>query len=832
MRVLVIILAVVTAALGQIEPGDSGCGNEFYQFGNGGDFTSMNFDPDNNVNYDANALFECDSEVAYRCGDDENGYCIPIEERCDGVQDCALNEDELGCPVNSFACGRQEIEPVLIPNSQGPPSANIVGGDEAAEGSWPWVVSIVKSFEYICTGTILNRRWVLTAASCVFTYQNNPLVFDIVSGEHNIMIEDPYEKSHDVNDIYIHPNYSPLKEEWNFALLEIRGQIVFNDPVTLDICLPNVNDIFPGGTETWVAGWGDTAPEVENLVLNQANVTLESDEYCNDPSRHNGDVTESLLCGGTDTVDACVGDDGGPMMWYRPIQDEQDPNPDDERWYLIGVTGDRTRHGCVNPDKPGLYGKVSSRRRQSKEGTMRVFVIILAVVTAALGQVEPGDSGCGNELYQFEDGGDFTSMNFDPDNNVNYDANAFCEWVLQTSVDLGQAIELNFEYFAVEKAVNCVHDSVIAYDGYTSEDPILRVMCGHSIPNPTISSATVMHVEFITDSSVQYPGFSATWRAREQPIECESEVGYRCGDDENGYCIPIEERCDGVQHCSLGEDELGCPKNSFACGRQEIEPVLIPNSQGSPSANIIGGYEAVEGSWPWVVSIERSFEYKCTGTILNRHWILTSASCVFTYHNNPLVFDIVSGEHNIMIEDPYEKSHDVNEIYIHPNYSPLKDEWNFALLEIRGQIVFRNNPATLDICLPNDNDIFPGDTETVVAGWGDTAPEVENLVLNQANVTLESDEYCNDPSRHNGTVTESLLCGGTGTVDACVGDDGGPMMWYRPIQDELDPNEDDERWYLIGVTGDRTRHGCTNPDKPGLYGKVSSVISWIESTIL
>ena len=59
----------------------------------------------------------------------------------------------------SDVCGRPPIRPDF---------PLIVGGSEAKQHSWPWQVSLVEpGTGHMCGGSVLNRRWVVTAAHCV-----------------------------------------------------------------------------------------------------------------------------------------------------------------------------------------------------------------------------------------------------------------------------------------------------------------------------------------------------------------------------------------------------------------------------------------------------------------------------------------------------------------------------------------------------------------------------------------------------------------------------------------------------------------------------------------
>jgi chymotrypsin-like protease len=52
---------------------------------------------------------------------------------------------------------------MLVKNIDG----QIIGGEEAEIGQFPWQVLLRKDSEMQCGGSLISDRWVLTAAHCV-----------------------------------------------------------------------------------------------------------------------------------------------------------------------------------------------------------------------------------------------------------------------------------------------------------------------------------------------------------------------------------------------------------------------------------------------------------------------------------------------------------------------------------------------------------------------------------------------------------------------------------------------------------------------------------------
>jgi PKD repeat protein len=95
----------------------------------------------------------------------------------------------------------------------------------------------------------------------------------------------------------------------------------------------------------------------------------------------------------------------------------------------------------------------------------------------------------------------------DGSGNNNYSNFSDCYWLIQPPNAV--LIILNFDSFSTEPS----YDRVWIYDGPTTNDPLLGVFSGNSVPPEITSSGGVLLVHFTSDMSVTAAGWSATYSA-------------------------------------------------------------------------------------------------------------------------------------------------------------------------------------------------------------------------------------------------------------------------------------------------------------------------------
>ena len=200
-----------------------------------------------------------------------------------------------------------------------PDRREIARGENVHSGEFPFTVLVWQWTDreegrgYLCTGSLLEPDWVLTAAHCVLDEEGEIEEvedFEVLSGvEWN-----EFAAKATALKLIPHPRYSHLILGTNdIALIQLETPLSGGTIQVLDSRQERRHA--PSGTTSIAIGWGETEEGERPDFLQKVSVPLYSRSECQDRLRPFGfSQAPGTFCAGTAAEGTRSGDSGGPLL--------------------------------------------------------------------------------------------------------------------------------------------------------------------------------------------------------------------------------------------------------------------------------------------------------------------------------------------------------------------------------------------------------------------------------------------------------------------------------------------------------------------------------------
>jgi len=200
--------------------------------------------------------------------------------------------------------------------------------------------------------------------------------------------------------------------------------------------------------------------------------------------------------------------------------------------------------------------------------------------------------------------------------------------------------------------------------------------------------------------------------------------------------------------------------------------VVAPALVLARSPNIVNGFDANPGEFPWQASFQTSWGFHfCGASIVSERWLVTAAHCVEGKSAGSVKVVLGLHDQGQTVGNPAE--YDIAQILAHPAYDRSTISNDITLIQTTSPIQFNSRVQTID--LPSQDQVFSGQA-CQISGWGELGwNQGSPDILQKLDVEVKSVEWC---QRNAWVYTDDKVCimpASGRASSACRGDSGGPL---------------------------------------------------------
>ncbi|XP_030023450.1 CLIP domain-containing serine protease 14D isoform X2 [Manduca sexta] len=272
-------------------------------------------------------------------------------------------EDYICCP--SCECGQ-----VYQENTEKCGQSMVRGVNYDGLGTHPWVARIgftnkdTGNVRFACSGSIISKRIVLTAAHCALAKPEGYKLSTVVVGEWDIgrspdcndFFCAPPTQAIKVQEVIVHPGYEQKIFRHDIALIMLKDEIKYS-VTAAPICLNDKPEIVIKERASLV-GWGKLSGQTNVSRQQLLEVPMLPLENCEQVFGESVPVHEGQLCaGGEEGKDACSGFGGAPLLLKR-----------DGKYVQLGIVSFGSEN-CGSEGIPSVYTNIAHYYRWIVENT-------------------------------------------------------------------------------------------------------------------------------------------------------------------------------------------------------------------------------------------------------------------------------------------------------------------------------------------------------------------------------------------------------------------------------------------------------------------------------